>query len=190
MLLFAAQGEPNVARVSHTFGAFVRLPDGDANRLELKVINWMPRTLQIEPLRMYPQAGTNLNLPASLQWAKSVDSKVTMWGPYEVRKPLYDMAVQQANKLSSGGLEYQLNDRRSRGQGAANCIHALSDLDVLQPPLETGTECGNDATLLVLTHFRKYIVPTDESMDWLTTRLNLSPTDMEFATSDEALARP
>ena len=99
------------------------------------------------------------------------------------------MAARRVEQLESGTVQYFCNDRRAREEGAVSCIHGVSDLDTSQPLLDTGHEFGNPASELVLQHFRRYILLSDEATDWLTERLNLNPHDVHFATSAEALAK-
>src|SRR5262249_25803909 len=129
-----------------------------------------------------PVAGVNLSLADSVEWAKSVGSRVTVWGPYRVKKELYEMAAAQSQRLSSRPAEYIVLDTKYRTNGATNCIHAVSDLDASRPILETGTAQGNEASEMVVDHFQPYLVPTQESMDWLLARLKLSSNDSRFAT--------
>jgi len=192
MIMFAVQSEPNVARLSHTFAAFVRAAGPEANpsaQLDVQTISWMPRSLEIEPLRMFPTQGVNLNLAETLSWARSVDSRVTMWGPYPIEKELYDVAAHRSEQLKSGAIQYIANDRRRREEGAVNCIHALSDMIPSQSLLGTGSECGNGASELVLQHLNRYVSTSSESADWLTQRLKLDSPLVHQAAATRAMAQ-
>lgn len=186
MLIFASQTTPNLPRTSHTYGAFVRVLDGGENAshpaIESWCISWLPSSLSIEPLRRAPVQGVNLNLDDTNQWARSIGASVTMWGPYRITRELYLMAERQKKRLSDNAIAYICLDRMQRDYGACNCIHALSDLDTTQPPLITGTARGEQASLMVLDHFRRYVVAADEDTSWLCQRLNLSPAEINFAT--------
>jgi len=181
MLMFAAQTEPKEVRASHTFALFVRATEGNAIA-ETHSISWMPGNFDIRPLRLTPVAGANLSLAQTLRWAGLANARVTMWGPYPIRRELYEMAARQATRLDSRQAEYVVLDRRFRENGASNCIHAVSDLDTTQPPLATGTAFGIEATEMVLEHFRRYILPTTESARWLVERLRLNPAEIRVAT--------
>ncbi len=178
MMLFAAQSDPNLVKNAHTSALFVkasgqgRFPDN--YQIESHSISWMPATLKIEPLRRDPEAGTNLSLAQSLEWAKSVGSQVTMWGPFPIKKELFDMAVKQEERLKSGQVLYLCLDDRLRGRGASNCIHAVSDLDTTQARLHTGNSYANEATKLVATHFEPHILTARTSNRWLVDRLDLA----------------
>jgi hypothetical protein len=150
--------------------------------VETQSISWMPNNLDIRPLRFTPVAGTNLTLAQSLRWASLASAQVTMWGPFPIRRELYEMASRQAARLNSGNADYVVLDRRFRENGASNCIHAVSDLDTTQPPLATGTAFGNEASEMVLDHFRRYILPTKESTRWLVDQLKVKPNEIHIAT--------
>lgn len=177
LLLFGTQTEPVAIRFTHTFALFVKATGDRANldglSLETQTISWMPSSLSIRVLSSIPEPGVNLSLKDSLDWGDSVRAHTTMYGPYEVKRELYDMAARQVSKLSDGSMQYLCNDRRFRGAGATNCIHAVADLDSTQPPLATGRQCGNAATIAVLDHFNRYLLPTQESNQWLCDRVGL-----------------
>ena len=186
MAMFAYQGEPNLPRNVHTYAVFVRASDAakgeEDPRLEIQSISWMPRSLSVSALRRAPEAGINLSLEESNRVGRSIGSAITMWGPYRIKKELYEMAARQKERLDRNAIAYVCIDRGYRGGTASNCIHAVSDLDVTQGPLETGTARGNAASMMVLRHLERYIVSTDEDSTWLCNRLNLKPTEIRFAT--------
>jgi len=54
---------------------------------------------------------------------------VGMWGPYEISKPAFDLAVQRLLLLHKGTLKYVADDRRYRKDLVAiNCFHAIAGL--------------------------------------------------------------
>ena len=177
MIVFAAQDEGNVVRKSHTFATFVK---AEGDRFESHTLSWMPRMLTPRIFWRKPEPGVNLGLAESLQLAKSVGAGVTMWGPYRVNKELFDMAVAQEARLNSGAILYVVLDDEFRGT-ASNCIHAVSNLDTTQRGLETGLMFGNDASEVVVKHFKPYIIPSDDSMQWLLDRLNLNSREIATA---------
>jgi hypothetical protein len=179
MLIFASQAEPKLPRTSHSFALFVKASP-DSSKLESQCISWMPKSLVIDAARLHPTDGANLNLAETLKWVRSVNGRVSLWGPYPIRTELYDLAVHQAERLNAGTMRYVTFDRRNRGKDAFNCIHAVCDLDDTQPLLDTGANFGDDTGELFVGHFRRYITPSDESTRWLTERLRLSPSDIRF----------
>lgn len=192
MILFAAQSEPKTVRLSHTSAAFIKATGtGTATvdyKIETQSISWMPKDLAIQPVRTTPVPGVNLSLADSLQWAKSAGISMTMWGPFRIRKELYDLAVKQAERLSKTTDGHIIIDGKYRGNGGSNCIHALSDLDTTQALLNTGTAFGVEGTEMVLNHFRSYIVPNKEPTDWLVERLKLKLNEIRVAKADTVAA--
>src|SRR5438270_12145280 len=70
VVLFAHEGAPNLPRYSHTFATFVRAtgrgPCPDHYAVEAQTISWAPASGDIRVLRVGPERGTNLDLPATL----------------------------------------------------------------------------------------------------------------------------
>lgn len=186
MFVFGAQDQANTVRVSHTFAVFVKVKEqGVASRdaqIESHTISWMPSSLTLQPMRREPIPGVNLSLIDSLEWARSAGSRVKVWGPFRVKKELYDMAAVQEERLNKTPLGHIVLDTKHRRKTGFNCIHAVSDLDNTQPALETGTAHGNEASQMVVDHFRQYVIPSQEPGDWLIERLKLNATEMRFAT--------
>src|SRR5687767_253582 len=93
MAVFASQGTPNLPRFAHTFAVFIKADaeqSGKDNKLETHCISWLPETLDVEPLRVKPERGKNLSLRETLEWARKNRFRVTMWGPFQIKKELYD----------------------------------------------------------------------------------------------------
>ncbi len=184
MLVFAAQAEPNVVRRSHTCALFVHVgapvKEATQRQLETHCISWMPKSMVIQPLHMIPEPGVNLNLNSTLDWARSVHARVSMWGPFAIRKDLYEKAVARQKKLESGVIEYLCMDRRYRGELATNCIHAVTDFDHNSPSLDTGTAYGKAASEQVVDYFRPYLMSDASPTDWLVDQLGLRSREIQF----------
>jgi hypothetical protein len=187
LLMFASQSEPNVPRLAHSFATFVKTVEKENAPQELAeshTISWLPENLSVELVRFNPVRGTNLNLSESIRTANSLGTRVTMWGPVRIKKELYDMAIRQVDRLNRGEISYIAMDRRFRGQGASNCFHAVSDLDTMQPALNTGTAYGDAASQMVFEHFTPHVVASTGSLRWIADRLKLKPAEIRFATLD------
>lgn len=185
MMVFGAQTEPNVPRMSHVHAVFVHATTdkwGSRQIQQQHCISWLPRSLSVEPLRRVPEPGVNLGLAETNRFYASIGSQLAMWGPFRIRKDLYDMAARQAERLNRNEINYICLDWRHRGGGASNCHHAVSDLDTTQAPLNTGTARGHGAAAMVVDHFARYVVPSTENTRWMTDRLNLRPTEVRFVT--------
>jgi len=184
-MMFAAQAEPNIPPASHTFALFAKVTGDKANpQIQALPISWMPADLQIEPLKRDPVPGKNFSIEESIKWAQTVNSRVSMWGPFPIKKELWEMAVVQAEKLNSGKMQYILLDARFRGKGASNCIHAVADMDGSQPAINTGVARGDEATKMVLSFFDPYILPGRDSNRWLVDRLGIDPRVVNFQNPD------
>jgi len=177
MIVLTSQAEPNLPKLSHTFAVFAKASgegkDFQKYKLETHTISWLPRSLSITPLRVRPEPGHNLNLLESLKYAESINARVSYWGPFPIKKNAYYLALKQIEVLNSGKVGYIVLDRRFRGNGATNCIHAVSDLDTEQPLLETGKAYGEEASRMVLQHLQRWIVPSEIDHSWVLERLNL-----------------
>lgn len=185
MMIFASQARPTAAQSSHTFALFAKVVGEGANQqFETIPISWLPQGLKIEPLRRDPVAGVNLPIADTIRWAQSMNAQVSMWGPFPIKKDLYDMAAAQADKLAKGEIQYVMIDRHARGKGASNCIHAVSDMDSSQPLLNTGTAFGEEASKMVLSHLEPYILKPRTSNRWLVDRLGISPNVVRFINAD------
>jgi hypothetical protein len=174
MMVFDADGgEP---RSSHTFATFIKATGKGSkeedDQLEAHTISWMPGSLEIAVLRRTPEPGVNLDLSATLGWARSVRARVSMWGPYRIAKELYDRVLTQEERLRSGRVLYKAIDRNYRPQ-ASNCIHALSDIDIDNGFLHVGPEWGEAATRDVANHLRRWLNDPEKTYPWVSERLEL-----------------
>jgi len=171
MLIFASQGQPVVPSTSHTFAVFVKASGERDEDIESHCISWMPRDLLIETLRPMPVTGKNLTLEESLKYARSIDARITLWGPFPIKPELYAMAAEQAIRLNANMIDYIVLDNGRRGTRASNCMHAVCDLDSTRPRLATGTAFGELGTQMVLRHFERYILEDNQPTQWLTDHL-------------------
>jgi hypothetical protein len=134
----------------------------------------MPQSLDIVILRRQPEPGANLDLESSLRWAESRNCRVSMWGPYQIKKELYDRAVEQEARLKSGQVLYKAIDRRFRPGMASNCIHAVADLDVDNGLLHSGQGRGDAASRQVAQHLNRWTINPEQTHTWVASRLGLN----------------
>ena len=78
MMVFSAQSALNLPSGSHTFAVFARVADRGPCRLEYHNLSWMPANLNVRVVRLWPQAGRNVGLNATLDWAASHGDRVSM----------------------------------------------------------------------------------------------------------------
>ncbi len=184
MSVFAYQTEPNAPRTAHTFATFVKVSyqhgmDPRTGRLETHTISWLPASLDVALLRG-PEPGKNLDLATTLQLGKKEGATIYAWGPYRIRKELYDDALTQIQRLNRGEVEYKALDHVFGEQVSSNCIHAVSDI-VGGPSLDTGTAHGAEASAMVVEHLSPWvIIDRNENKDWLVGRLGLGKEPIVF----------
>jgi hypothetical protein len=178
MTVFSAQADSRDPRRTHSFATFAKaIGTGDSakdNPIEIHTISWMPRSLDIVILRRRPELGINLDLESSLRWAASRNCRVSMWGPYQINKELFDRAVQQEARLNSGLMLYKAIDRRFRPGTASNCIHAVADLDMDNGLLHSGQGRGDAASQQVAQHLHRWIINPNQRHTWVASRLGLN----------------
>ena len=178
MTIFSAQANSRDPRRTHSFATFVKaIGTGDSAKdspIEIHTISWMPRSLDIVILRRHPEPGANLDLESSLRWAGSRGCRVSMWGPYQIKKELYDRAVDQEARLNSGRVLYKAIDRKFRPGAASNCIHAVADLDIDNGPLHSGQGRGEVASRQVAQHLNRWVIEPGQTHNWVASRLGLN----------------
>jgi hypothetical protein len=177
MIIFGQQDRANRVESSHTFATFVEVTgegeDKSKHEIESHTISWMPQSMQIR-LWGGAERGVNLDLKESLAHAQATRTAVTMWGPFKIKKELYENAVRQEERLKKEDVAYKVLDARLRPNAGSNCIHAVSDIDTERGLLTTGTARGNDASFMIVQHLARWIVePGDKTNYWLAERLGL-----------------
>ena len=78
--------------------------------------------------------GRNFDLEETIKLAVHDKLAVAMWGPYEIAKPAFDLAVKRKRLLDGGTIKYRADDRLYRKKRIAiSCFHAMAGLDHLFP---------------------------------------------------------
>jgi len=143
---------------------------------EAFTISWLPRDFDKNPNlcvfdgtgsrinanlnKCRPVVGRSFTLPETLKLAANEKVAVGMWGPYEIRKEAFDLAVKRKRLLDGGSIKYIADDRLYRkNRVAINCFHAMAGLEELYPNggfLGTGWRMwGIDGTARVLIEYTK-----------------------------------
>jgi hypothetical protein len=189
---FAFQKRWNNPQFSHSFISVIRvLGDGKQPSLtpglrrgqfknrdfEAFTISWVPHDFGTNPVcvfggfgsRVVPQwntcpivVGRNFRLDETLMVALNDKGSVGMWGPYEIKKPAFDLGVKRKLLLDGGTIKYKADDRLTRkDQVAINCFHAMANLEQLYPNggfLGTGFRMwGINGTARVLIEYTKAV---------------------------------
>jgi len=102
--------------------------------------------------------GRNFTLAETIKLAVDAKNAVAMWGPYEIKKAAFDLAVKRKRLLDGGTIKYRADDRLYRKDKVAiSCFHAMQGLDELFPKggfLGTGLKMwGFNGTARVLIEY-------------------------------------
>jgi hypothetical protein len=145
---------------------------------EALTISWLPHDFDTNPhQRVFDGVGSlvdpkenkcpisvgrNFRLDETLKRAVSDKNAVGMWGPYEIKKEAFDLAVKRKQLLDGGTIGYRADDRLYRkDQVAINCFHAMPGLEELYPNggfLGTGFRMwGINGTARVLIEYTKKV---------------------------------
>jgi hypothetical protein len=145
---------------------------------EAFTISWLPHDFDTDPnlcvfdglgSRVDPRknkcpvsVGKNFNLEETLKLGVNVKNAIGMWGPYEIKKQAFDLAVNRKRLLDGGTIRYRADDRLSRkNRVAINCFHAMAGLEELYPNggfLGTGFQMwGINGTARVLIEYTKKV---------------------------------
>ncbi len=145
---------------------------------EAFTISWLPHDFDTNPhlcvfdsvgSRVDPKknkcpisVGRNFRLDETLKLAVNDKNAVGMWGPYEMKKEAFDLAVKRKQLLDGGTIGYRADDRLDRKDRVAiNCFHAMAGLEELYPNggfLGTGFRMwGINGTARVLIEYTKKV---------------------------------
>jgi hypothetical protein len=130
VLVFGSQLTPaRCIAPSHTFAAFVKAtghgPCAENYQLEAHTISWMPRTLDVRAAALLPEPGQNVGLDATIRWALATGQRVSLWGPFQIDRNLYEGALREICYLESGQAQYKVIDNGWPANRVSNCIHAV-----------------------------------------------------------------
>jgi len=117
---------------------------------EAFTISWLPADFMTNPhlcvfdgpaSRIIPKnnkcpisPGRNFTLQETIKLAADEKNAVAMWGPYEIKKAGFDLAVKRKRLLDGGTIKYRADDRLYRKDKVAiSCFHAMAGLDELYP---------------------------------------------------------
>src|SRR5512135_3578422 len=110
-MIFGSQSSPKQLRYTHTWATFVRAtgegPDPNSYALQVHTISWLPQTLEVKVWRPWPEPGVNLDLYQTLQAVYDHKESVTMWGPFVIRKEVYDRSLWVLQVIASGAPRYR-----------------------------------------------------------------------------------
>jgi hypothetical protein len=134
ILVFGSQSQPLRPRFTHSWATVVRSAEQSSGQppvVEVSTISWMPATLEIHPLRFRVDSGVDLDLCTTIREMRKNDERISLWGPFEIRRGLYLKLRMQKDFMDGGMVGYQCIDsvgEARRGCGC-DCIHAITDCD-------------------------------------------------------------
>jgi hypothetical protein len=176
--IFGAQRVPNCPKYSHSFATFVKAsgagPHGAPCRVESHTISWLPETLDIHVFRPCPEPGVNFDLHDTLRLVLAQGDRVSVWGPYQIRKELYDRALGQIARLESATVQYEALDTAHRTAKVCNCIHAISDLARSRHRLRIASPgFGEVASYHITKRLEPWFIAPEEIHAWVNSCLGL-----------------
>jgi hypothetical protein len=177
MLVFGSQRPVNLPRHTHTFATFVKAtwtgPGCSPPQIQAWTISWLPCTLNIEWYRLRPECGINLDLQSTLRWARADDQRISLWGPYQIQKELFDRALSQVAHLQNGTAAYKAVDTGYPADQVSNCTHAVGDL-VPDSRIYLGVRSwGDSASYFVTLSLAPWIIDSCRIHDWILPQLGL-----------------
>ncbi len=121
-------------------GVSARLGEGNSTRDRYFIIPYLC-VFDAAGSRLIPQnnkcpvsPGRNFTLEETIKLAVDSKNAVAMWGPYEIKKAAFDLAVNRKRLLDGGTIKYRADDRLYRkNKVAISCFHAMAGLDELYP---------------------------------------------------------
>jgi hypothetical protein len=179
LLMFSSQRTFNDPQYSHSFASFVRLswpgnvPCPPAPALEVCTISWLPQKLPLRTFALRPEDGRNYGLHETLSYALASHARVSLWGPFQIDRDLYDRAVREMQLLASGQVQFKVIDSGYCSDRVSNCIHALSSLSEGQRVRLTSPGWGDVGSFAVLCQLRPWIVDTRGIYPWVGSALGL-----------------
>jgi hypothetical protein len=180
MLIFGAQTHPKIPRYTHTFCTIVRLvdplPGCSAFRMEAYTISWLPQTMIIRPYRLRAEPGHNFTLEETLRWCAQNRMDVSEWGPFAITEDFYWKVFREYARFENGEFLYRAIDPPRRGDIAADCIHAVTDIDQDDSRLRYLVLGSGDAVtrkFVRILHRRGRLMDPPEDTFWLDAALGL-----------------
>jgi hypothetical protein len=180
LLVFGSNTRPKRPEKSHTFGSLIHARgDGchpSEQTLDVYTISWMPADMDITLLRPIPEKGGNLSLASTFDWITETNQETAVFGPIKVKEKIFLLGMQRLNELQSGKVTYQCIDPMFRIRSVADCIHALTDLDVdhgrlRYPVLRFGQHAAEHFAKMMMKHGSVELA--DEDADWMLNRIGL-----------------
>jgi hypothetical protein len=199
VVVFGAQTDPPRPKYSHSWAAFVRLPDGcalcgppaaDAGPPEVVVISWLPCKVVLTPNQLLPEEGRNFDLHATFRIVLSQCEHVMAWGPYAIQEKLFCRAKRQVGRLARGEENYKTIDFGYNVARTSNCIHALTVINPENRRLRVGrTNFGHVASYYIADGYRAWMLNPCREECWVADLLGLGQYPIQWRTLQQGRPR-
>lgn len=180
VIAFSWEGNPPIARLSHSFATFVKVSqDYGVEEVEEFSISWMPASLRIK-IFARPETGRNLTIAETFDYCKAHGGQILGLGPYEISKDLYEAALRQLRRLESGRVAYKAADLRQRWRGYAfNCYYAVTDA-APREMINLGRSWGHTTCVPMLEHYGPWLMNAAKTHDEIIDRVGLRDRAVKF----------
>ncbi|MGF1578279.1 MAG: hypothetical protein ACFCD0_02825 [Gemmataceae bacterium] len=129
-LLFTAQSEPKIPRLTHTFATAIKVQhDPKTNKCThfvASTISWLPASLIIRPWALRAEKGHNFTLKETLCNSLKTQ-RVSMYGPFEIPAWFYRRFVRQVVHLDGNSVLYRAVDPYFNPK-ISDCMHGVTDI--------------------------------------------------------------
>src|SRR4051794_23501609 len=185
-LIFGSQSGPKLLGYTHTWATFVRVvgegDDPTNYQVYQHTISWPPETLRVRTWALVPGKGVNLDLYATLDAVHRDGESVTMWGPLQTARPVYERSSRVKAILDSGAAEYRAIST-PRDLLVSDCIHAVAAVDPVfgrdhYPLIRIGKPASRYIARQVMT--RSVFDQYQTQALWLVPRLGLNRYPIEI----------
>jgi hypothetical protein len=191
VMIFGSQSHPKLLRYTHTWATFVRAvgegPDPSSYALQVHTISWLPQAIELHVWRLWPEPGVNLDLYQTLDVVRSSRQNVTMWGPFLIRKEVYDKSLWVLQVIASGAPQYRCISTPGNLL-ISDCIHAVAAADPVfgrghYPLIRIGKPASRFIARQLMT--RSPIPQKDYDNSWLIPRLGLDRYPIEIVSPQQ-----
>jgi hypothetical protein len=179
VMVFGSQQTPPKPNYSHSFATFVCAtwpgdePCAASVTLEAHTISWLPANMIVRTNALFPECGHNFDLYETLCYVYRNKERVSMWGPYQIDKGLYERAMRQIALLESGEVRYKADDMGRKPNRVSICIHAVSSIAEGYRLRVAEPGWGQTASFAITKRFRPWIIEEDEVHAWVGSALGL-----------------
>lgn len=174
LLVFGSERPSRSPDHAHTFATFVkRCETPRGAQLELRTISWLPENLPVRTLKLRPETGHNYELHETIRFLQRDGQRVSVWGPYEIRPELYELAGCQIARLNSGAIRYKSYDGLFHSARVTNCIHAVAAVVEGDRRRVLGPGWGDVSSFHVTGRFLPWMLDPCTTHDFLVKEIGL-----------------